>query len=98
MRVDASDLTRNINLDGEFILKMAREDAEETANIIETTAAGMTPVRGGTLKAGWQQNKEGEWVWVVENLVPYAGFVDQGTSKQAGVHMTDNAIDAALKR
>lgn len=95
MKIDISDLTHNISKDVAALIKDVEAETEFLADVVLEVAREATPEQTGTLKRGWQKRKEGT-VTVVENPVPYAGYVDQGTSKMAGNHMTDLAVDAAM--
>ena len=53
-------------------------------------AVRATPVRTGTLQAGWSVSVEGSkklTVVSIENTVPYAMYVEMGTSKMRGKEM-----------
>lgn len=54
-----------------------------------------TPVRTGTAQAGWQA-KTGNKDFVIENKVPYSGYLESGTSKMRPANNGRGIIGPAL--
>jgi hypothetical protein len=54
-----------------------------------------TPVRTGRAQAGWQ-TKTGNKDFVIENKVPYSGYLDKGTSKMRPANNGRGIVGPAL--
>ena len=54
-----------------------------------------TPVRTGTAQAGWKV-KTGNKDFVIENKVPYSGYLETGTSKMRPANNGKGIIGPAL--
>lgn len=91
MKIDASDITRNLNADLKLTLDVVKKEVVEDATIILNSVKEDTPVVSGTARDGWVIGKDGENT-TVENEVPYIGFLDEGTDDTSGIHMVDKAI------
>jgi hypothetical protein len=74
----------------------------DTLEAARTVAAYYTPVDTGWLRASWAVSDvrlEGfHVIGTLYNPVEYAGFVNDGTTKMAGRHMLELAIDLEFPR
>jgi hypothetical protein len=64
----------------------------EKAEALRDEAAALTPVVTGALRAAWQVSKNRAADYDVSNDVPYARFVEYGTSRQAPAAMMGRAL------
>lgn len=61
----------------------------------------ITPIRTGRARAGWRKTGKyrlGDTGVIIENLVPYIGVLDQGSSRQAPDGIVQPTLDKMLKR
>ena len=66
--------------------KVDDEFASEFGAIFEERVKRRTPVDTGRLRNGWQAYYSDTDI-TIENNVPYAGYVEQGTEHFSGAHM-----------
>lgn len=72
---------------------------DETTEAMVQVAKGATPVRTGHLRDSWsatpaKRTGEAHVHGSIQNDAEYAIFVDAGTSRMAGRHMSAQAIDS----
>lgn len=89
---DMSDLTGNVNAEIAAIEAQVAAEVKADAETINESCKEDTPVVTGTALAGWEVVKESDTVTVVQNLVPYSGWLNDGTTHFAGIHMVEKAI------
>lgn len=80
------------------VFESIRKDLPDVDDFIQEFAdefldrvARRTPVRTGRLKAGWDVEVSTDEI-TVENNVPYAGFVEDGTEFMSGAHMLKTTV------
>lgn len=81
---------KNSSIYSGLLEKRLNAVSEAVADDFLKNAQDLSPVKTGHLKASWQkeQNTEG---FSVANYAEYAGFVNDGTSKQVGQHFFERA-------
>ena len=81
---------KNSSIYSGLLEKRLNAVSEAVADDFKKNAEDLSPVKTGHLKASWQkeQNAEG---FSVTNTAEYAGFVNNGTSKQVGQHFFERA-------
>lgn len=95
--LDVSDLTRNLDKELRLTETFVENKTDETADIILESVQEDTPVETGTALAGWEKVDDINGA-VVQNMVPYIGYLDEGTEDYAGNHMSAKAIQKASKK
>ena len=69
-----------------------RDGVRDIAGGLRDEARAGTPVRTGTLRAGWRVGRGHDGDPTVLNDVPYARFVEYGTSRRPPVAMLGRAM------
>jgi len=82
----AADLNRELD-------QTVRQISQEYFGLVKDK----TPVRTGRAKRGWRLKKQRQFVYNVNNRVPYIGRLDEGSSKQAPRGMTRPAAREVLR-
>lgn len=73
--------------------------ADEFAKEFVSRVKVRTPVDTGRLQSGWDAHVTKDAI-TIENLTPYAGFVEDGTDRMSGAHMlktTMSEVDEIAK-
>jgi hypothetical protein len=77
--IDASDLQRTV---ADIIEEAIKTESEGSARFVLEGVKAKTPVDTGRARDGWKMEIDGE-EYRVFNEVPYIGFLEAGSSKQA---------------
>lgn len=91
MRIDVSDLLKEIDVD----LEEARKFANKLASELHAGLVRATPVDTGRARNGWELEL-GDTP-VVQNMVPYIGVLNDGHSKQAPKMFVEAEIDRVTR-
>jgi hypothetical protein len=67
--------------------RMTDEEWQEACKRLGVVAKASTPVKTGRLRDGWSVNASANSV-TLSNDVPYADYVDKGTSRMSARNMT----------
>lgn len=83
-------------LEDEAVLEANTMAENIVADATENTPVGKT----GRLKASWQVKlaKDSKDTAEIENVAPYAAYVEYGTNKMEGAFMLTNATDRELNK
>lgn len=96
IKIDLSDITRNLNLEAELTEQLVADVVKKTALDLQAGLMLATPVDEGTARNGWQIDDAGEMTRV-QNMVPYIGVLNDGHSKQAPAGFVENVIDDVVR-
>lgn len=83
------------------IERSLEREIQDIIEEINTEIRRTTPVKTGRARAGWTRKGRytlGRSSKVLENLVPYIGILDTGTSRQAPAGIVDPSVRGILNR
>lgn len=76
-------------------------EIQDIVQAINTSVKRTTPVQSGRARRGWRTTgryKLGKSSQVMENLVPYIGILDRGSSRQAPNGIVDPGVRKIISR
>lgn len=97
MKIDLSDLLNNLDLEDDLNDQLVDDVRAKMGLDLLGGLQAVTPVDTGTARNGWQLSVAGKQT-VVENMVPYIGVLNDGSSKQAPAGFVENEIDKVTRR
>lgn len=95
MKLDLSDLTKNIAKDIALTEQQLVEYVQKTTLDVQRDLILATPVDTGTARRGWQATTPTKPYekGTVENNVEYIGKLNDGHSKQAPANFVENVVE-----
>ena len=88
---DLTSFIKAVKTSVKTVNKQTPKTLDEIGKEVMKKAKAGTPVRSGRLKGGWFLQKNRKDLFII-NKVPYASYVEDGTSKMRPRHMLRNAL------
>ncbi len=95
MKIDFSDLKKNIAADVALTEQQLLDYAQKTTFDVQRDLILATPVKDGTARRGWHATAPAKPFdeGVVENQVAYIGKLNDGSSSQSPANFVENVVE-----